>query len=256
MSRVALVTGGTRGIGLGIARELAAGGFDVILCGRRPASEIEPVLAELSAGGQRASYLRADIGSAQDRAELLVGIRETVGAVNVLVNNAGVAPSQRRDLLEATEDSFDRLISINLKGPYFLTQAIVRDMVDARSADPTFPGTVVFVTSVSATLASPERGEYCVSKAGLSMAAQLWAARLAQIGIPVYEVRPGVIRTDMTSGVTTKYDRLIAEGLVPQHRWGEPEDVGRAVAALARGDFPYSTGQVVMVDGGLTLGRL
>lgn len=255
-NRAALVTGGTRGIGLGIARELISGGFDVVLCGRRPPAEVEPVLAELRDGCQQVHYIPADLGSAQARAELLSGIHETVGTVNVLVNNAGVAPEQRRDLLEATEESFDRLISINLRGPYFLTQAVARDMVARRQADPTFQASIVFVTSVSATLASPERGEYCISKAGLSMAAQLWAVRLAELGIPVFEVRPGVIRTDMTAGVTDKYDQLISTGLIPQHRWGMPDDVGRAVAALARGDFPYSTGQVIMVDGGMTLGRL
>lgn len=256
MSRVALVTGGTRGIGLGIARELVAGGLDVVLCGRRPEADVAGVLAELRDSGQRATYIPADIGSAEARAELLSGIHETVGHVNVLVNNAGVAPAQRSDLLQAAEESFDRLISINLKGPYFLTQAIARDMIAAREADPTFLASIVFVTSVSATLASPERGEYCVSKAGLSMAAQLWAVRLAELGIPVFEVRPGVIRTDMTSGVTEKYDRLIGTGLIPQQRWGTPKDVGQAVSALVRGDFPYSTGQVIMVDGGMTLGRL
>jgi len=256
MSRVALVTGGTRGIGFGAAKALAAAGFDVVLCGRRPASEIEPALKELRETGRPATYLVADIGSAEDRASLVARLNGEVGPVNVLVNNAGVAPERRRDLLEATEESFDRLISINLKGPYFLTQAIAREMVAAREADPAFRAAIVFVTSVSSTLASVERGEYCVSKAGLSMAAQLWAVRLAEPGIPVYEVRPGVIRTDMTSGVTEKYDRLIKEGLIPQQRWGTPEDVGRAVAALARGDLGYSTGQVIMVDGGMTLGRL
>jgi 3-oxoacyl-[acyl-carrier protein] reductase len=256
MSQVALVTGGTRGIGYGIATELVAKGFDVVLCGRRPESDVAPALDKLRETGQRAVYIPADIGSQQARSELLAGIRETVGRVNVLVNNAGVAPAQRMDLLEATEESFDRLISINLRGPYFLTQAIAREMVAARETDPDFKATIVFVTSVSSTLASPERGEYCVSKAGLSMAAQLFAVRLAGAGIPVYEVRPGVIRTDMTSGVTEKYDRLISQGLIPQNRWGVPEDIGRAVVALAEGSFGYSTGQVIMVDGGMTLGRL
>jgi NAD(P)-dependent dehydrogenase (short-subunit alcohol dehydrogenase family) len=255
-ANTALVTGGTRGIGFGIATRLVADGFDVVVCGRRPAAEVAGALERLRAGGRRAVYIRADIGSAADRAALVDRVRDTVGAVNLLVNNAGVAPAQRTDLLEATEESFDRLISINLRGPHFLTLAVARDMLTAREADPEFAAAIVFVTSVSATLASVERGEYCVSKAGLAMAAQLWAVRLAGAGIGVYEVRPGVIRTDMTSGVTEKYDRLIAEGLIPQQRWGTPDDVGRAVAALARGDLPYSTGQVIMVDGGMTLGRL
>jgi 3-oxoacyl-[acyl-carrier protein] reductase len=252
MSPVALITGGTRGIGYGVARHLAADGFDVVLCGRRPASAVGAALDELRATGRSATYVRADIADAAGRATLV----ETAGRVNVLVNNAGVAPDRRRDLLEATAESFDRVLGINLRGPYLLTQAIARDMVSARAADPAFTATIVFVTSVSATVASVDRGEYCVAKAGLSMAAQLFAVRLAGCGIPVYEVRPGIVRTDMTGPVTDKYDRLIAEGLVPQGRWGTPGDVGRAVAALARGDLPYSTGQVLMVDGGMTLGRL
>ena len=256
MSQVALVTGGTRGIGYGIARELAAAGFDLVLCGRRPPAEVEPALAQLRDAGVRVVYLPADVGSATARYDLIAAVRETVGTVNVLVNNAGVAPIRRTDLLEATEESFDRVLAVNLRGPYFLTQAIARDMVAARQAAEDFRASIVFVTSVSATLASPERGEYCISKAGLSMAAQLWAVRLAEFGIAVHEVRPGVIRTDMTSAVTERFDRLIEQGLIPQGRWGTPQDVGRAVATLVRGELPYSTGQVIMVDGGMTLGRL
>ena len=162
----------------------------------------------------------------------------------------------RADLLEATEDSFEELLRANLQGPYFLTQAIARDQVEQRRVDPSFAAAIVFVTSVSAEMASPNRGEYCVSKAGLSMAARLFAARLAEHGIPVYEVRPGIIATDMTAGVRDVYDGRIAEGLVPDRRWGEPADVGRVVAALLRGDAPYATGTVVHVDGGLAIPRL
>jgi len=172
------------------------------------------------------------------------------------VNNAGVAPAARADLLDAGEESFERLVRTNLQGPYFLTQAVARWMIEQVRAGGGWSGCVVNVTSVSATVVSTNRGEYCVSKAGLAMAAQLWAVRLAEFAIPVYEVRPGIIRTDMTAGVADKYDRLIAEGLVPQGRWGTPEDVGRVVAALARGDAPYSTGAVLVVDGGLTIPRL
>jgi NAD(P)-dependent dehydrogenase (short-subunit alcohol dehydrogenase family) len=172
------------------------------------------------------------------------------------VNNAGVAPRERLDLLEATEESFERLLRVNLQGPYFLTQALARFMLEQRRADPAWTGCIVNVTSMSAVVASTNRGEYCVSKAGLAMASRLFAVRLAAEGIPVYEVRPGIIRTDMTAAVAEKYDRLIGEGLIPQGRWGLPEDVGRVVAALARGDAPYSTGSVVAVDGGLTLPRL
>lgn len=172
------------------------------------------------------------------------------------MNNAGVAPDVRADVLEASPESFDRLISINLRGPYFLTQAAAHWMVKQRQADPAFRGCVVNVSSVSATVVSVNRGDYCISKAGVAMATQLWAARLAEFGIDVFEVRPGVIATDMTSGVKEKYDALIAGGLTVEKRWGTPKDVGRAVAVLARGDLSYATGQVLLIDGGLTLPRL
>ena len=255
-NKAVLVTGGTRGIGLGIAKALAADGFDLALCGVREEVEVVPVLAELGASGAKARYFRADIGERVDRARLLSEVRESLGRLHVLVNNAGVAPQARVDLLEAGEESFERLVRVNLQGPYFLTQAVARWMLEQKRADGEWSGCVVNVTSVSATMVSTQRGEYCVSKAGLAMASQLWAARLAGDGIPVYEVRPGIIRTDMTAGVVEKYDRLIAEGLVPQGRWGTPEDIGRVAAALARGDAPYSTGAVIVVDGGLTLPRL
>jgi 3-oxoacyl-[acyl-carrier protein] reductase len=254
--RVALVTGGTRGIGLGIARALAASAFDLALCGRREEDSVEPVLEELRQAGSEASYHRADIGDAGARARLVTALRERPGRLHVLVNNAGVAPETRADLLDADEDSFDRLLRVNLKGPYFLTQAAARWMIEQRRRDEGWSGCIVNVTSVSATVASTNRGDYCVSKAGLAMASTLWALRLAEFGIPVYEVRPGIVRTDMTEQVKEKYDRLIAEGGVPQRRWGTPDDVGRVVAALARGDAPYSTGAVVLVDGGLTIPRL
>jgi NAD(P)-dependent dehydrogenase (short-subunit alcohol dehydrogenase family) len=254
--RVALVTGGTRGIGLGIARALAADGFDLALCGVRAEDEIASVVAGLQRGGTEVHYFRADVGESAERRRLVAGMRERLGRLHVLANNAGVAPRLRADLLEAGEESFERVVRVNLQGPYFLTQAVARWMLEQSRADPGWSGAIVFVTSTSAAMASTNRGEYCVSKAGLAMAAQLWAARLAGAGIPVYEVRPGIIRTDMTAPVAEKYDRLIGEGLVPQGRWGTPEDVGRVVAALARGDAPYSTGAIVTVDGGLTIPRL
>ena len=256
MKRVALVTGGTRGIGLGIARCLARDGFDLALCGLREPVEIDPVRDELTALGAGVSYFRADIADRQARAALVSGVRERLGRLHVLVNNAGIAPALRTDLLEASEESFERLLRTNLQGPYFLTQAVARFMLEQRGTDAGWSGCIVNVTSVSATMASPNRGEYCVSKAGLAMASQLWALRLAGDGIPVYEVRPGIIRTDMTAAVSEKYDALIAGGLVPQGRWGEAGDVGRVVASLARGDAPYSTGAVVVVDGGLGIPRL
>jgi len=256
MHPVALITGGTRGIGLGIARYLAQEGYALALNGVRPPEAVEGVLEELRESGVPVEYFQADISQPEQRQQLVQAVRERFGRLNVLVNNAGVAPQVRADILEAGEESFDRLIRVNLQAPYFLTQAVARWMIEQKQADPDFSACIVFVTSISATVASVNRGDYCISKAGLSMAAQLWAVRLAEFGIPVYEVRPGIIRTDMTAPVQERYDRLIAEGLTLQPRWGTPEDVGKAVAMLVRGDLPYSTGAVIMVDGGLTVPRL
>jgi 3-oxoacyl-[acyl-carrier protein] reductase len=255
--RVALVTGGTRGIGLGIARALASDGWSLVVGGARPESDVRNVLDELRQPGRKVHYVAADLSSADERGRLVAETRRhCAGAVNALVNNAGRAPRVRADLLEASEESFDEVMRTNLQGPYFLTQALARDQVERRRVDPAFRASIVFVTSVSAEMISINRGEYCVSKAGLSMAAKLFAVRLAPEGIPVYEIRPGVIASDMTAAVRDVYDRRIAEGLIPEHRWGEPDDVGRAVAALLRGDVPYATGTVLHVDGGLSLPRL
>jgi 3-oxoacyl-[acyl-carrier protein] reductase len=254
--RVALVTGGTRGIGLGVARSLAAEGFDLALCGLREAAQVEGALADLRSAGSDVRYFRADVASRADREALLAAVRSGFGRLHVLVNNAGVAPTVRADILEAGEESFDRLVGINLKGPYFLTQAVARYMLEQKEREAGFQGAIVFVTSVSAEAASTNRGDYCVSKAGLAMSARLFALRLAAASIPVYEVRPGIVHTDMTASVKDSYDRRIADGLVPQGRWGEPEDVGRVVAALARGDAAYATGAVIPVDGGFSIPRL
>jgi NAD(P)-dependent dehydrogenase (short-subunit alcohol dehydrogenase family) len=258
MRRVALVTGGARGIGLGVSLALAREGFDLAVCGTRPASEAGAALAELaSVSGREACYCRSDVSSAADRLALLEQVRARFGALHVLVNNAGVAPRVRADLLDATEESFERVMRINLQGPYFLTQAAARWMLEQRAADPAFAGCIVTIGSVSAEAASVNRGEYCLSKAGLAMMTRLFASRLGEAGIPVYEVRPGIIHSGMTDGVKAKYDAAIAETeLLIQKRWGEPEDVGRAVAMLARGELPYSTGQVIQVDGGLSVQRL
>lgn len=253
---VALVTGGSRGIGFGCAEHLAKAGFDLVINGMRPEESVADALKALQDLGARTAYARGDIGSKESRAGILAVVRESFGKLNVLVNNAGVAPKERLDILEASEESFDYVVGTNLKGAYFLTQGAARWMVEQKQADAAFQGAIINVSSISATVISVNRGEYCIAKAGLSMATQLFAVRLGEYGIPVYEVRPGVIKTDMTAGVTEKYDKLIAEGLCVTPRWGFPDDIGRAVSSLARGDFPYSTGQVIMVDGGLTLPRL
>ena len=249
--RTAVVTGGTRGIGLGIARALAADGWQLVVSGVRPAADVGGVLDELAALGGIAHYCASDIAVAADRARLVADSIDRFGRIDALVNNAGRAPTVRADILDAGEESFETLIRTNLQGPYFLTQQVARHMAERGPA-----AGIVFVTSVSAELASINRGDYCVSKAGLAMAARLFAVRLAPSAIPVFEVRPGVIATDMTARVKDVYDQRIADGLVPEGRWGTPADVGRVVAALLRGDAPYATGSVIHVDGGLALGRL
>jgi NAD(P)-dependent dehydrogenase (short-subunit alcohol dehydrogenase family) len=256
MTRTALVTGGTRGIGLGIAQALAQEGWHLALCGVRAEREVAATLEGLRRSGVDVAYFAADLSRAADRSRLVDDVRSQIAPINALVNNAGRAPRVRADILEASEDVFEEVIRTNLQGPYFLTQAIANDQLAARRRDPSFTASIVFVTSVSAEMASTNRGDYCISKAGLSMAARLFAARLAADDIPVYEVRPGIIATDMTAGVKEVYDRRIADGLIPQQRWGQPEDVGRVVAALVRGDAPYATGSVIHVDGGLSIPRL
>ena len=250
---IAIVTGGARGIGLGISRALAADGWDLGIAGIRDAKDVEGVLDGLRSHGGRVHYVCADISKNSDRARLVSEVRDTLGTPGALVNNAGIAPRVRADLLEATEHSFEELLRTNLQGPYFLTQLVANAMLTAAAAR---RRGIVFITSVSAEMASINRGDYCVSKAGLAMAAKLFALRLAEHQIPVYEIRPGIIATDMTAAVKDKYDQRIAGGLVPDARWGTPDDVGRAVAAVLRGDVPYATGSVVHVDGGLTIPRL
>ena len=256
MKRVALITGGARGIGFGIAQCLADEGFDLTVCGVREQDAAEQSLAELRRRGAEVLYVRADVGDADARGRLVDAARRRFGRLHVLVNNAGVAPKTRADILEATEASFEHVMRTNLQGPYFLTQACANWMIEQKRSDSDWQGCIVNISSVSATAASVQRGEYCISKAGIGMATRLWAARLGEFDISVFEVRPGVIQTDMTAGVREKYDKLLAEGLAIQRRWGTPEDVGKAVAALARGDLTYSTGQIIMVDGGMTTPRL
>lgn len=277
---VALVTGSSRGLGRGIALELAAAGFSVAvhyagneaaaretvdLCAAaaaRARTAVAPVPDSPPAGGRAASAprfraFRADLSDSAARNALAGEVFAAFGALDALVNNAGMGPRVRADLLSASEESFDELMATNVRGPYFLTREVARHWL-AGPRDTPLPGgrKIVFVTSISAVTASTSRGDYCMSKAALSMAAKLWAARLAPEGIPVYEVRPGIMLTDMTSGVKEKYDALIAQGVVPQGRWGTPEDTGKAVRALLEGAFPFSAGGIFDVDGGFHVSRL
>ena len=256
MNRVALITGGSRGIGFGIATQLAINGFDLAINGTRSENEVEDALKKLKDYGNDVIYCRGNISSATDRENILQQVERHYKKLNILVNNAGVAPKERKDILDATEESFDRVLFTNLKGPYFLTQKAANWMIAQKKDDPEFTASIINISSVSATVASVNRGEYCISKAGISMATQLFAVRLGEYDIPVFEVRPGIIETDMTSGVKEKYDKLIGDGICVQKRWGQPQDVGKVVASLAKGDFMYSTGQVILVDGGMTIPRL
>lgn len=256
MTGTALVTGGSRGIGLGIAKELARAGYNLAINGIRPEKAVRPVLEELKKTGTTVIYLRGNIAVKKDRQKIFDEAIAQFGNINVLVNNAGIAPRERKDILEATEEIYDEVMDINLKGPWFLTQLFARHMVNHKKEDPEFACCIINVSSVSAAMASVNRGEYCISKAGVAMATKLWAVRLGEFDIPVYEIRPGIIKTDMTAAVTEKYNQLFKEGLSIQKRWGLPEDVGRTALALAKGMLPYSTGQVLDVDGGMQIGRL
>ena len=250
---VALVTGARRGIGRAIAEALAGQGFDLAITD--VAEEADAALAALRELGAGALFLRTDVGDLAGHAATVAAVVERFGRVDCLVNNAGIASPVRGDLLELRPEHFDRVMAVNLRGPLFLTQAVARWML----ANPPADGrsrSIVNVSSVSAELASPERADYCLSKAGLAMLTRLLALRLAEAGIGVFEVRPGIVRTDMTSAAAERYDRLIADGLVPMRRWGEGRDVASAIAALAGGAFAFATGTVVQVDGGLSIHRL
>lgn len=254
--KIALVTGGGRGIGLGIALKLAEAGFTLAISGRRPLAQVQPALDRIRELSRDSIYVQADVLSRVDRERLLRTVEVSFGRLDVLVNNAGMAPRVRADILEAQEESFDELIATNLKGPYFLTQAVAAWMIRQHANDAGIHRSIINISSVSATVVSVNRGDYCISKAGIAMATRLWAVRLAKYGIGVYEVRPGIIETDMTAGVRDKYDALIEAGLLLEKRWGTPEDVGRAVRVLACGELSYATGAVLVVDGGLTLERM
>jgi NAD(P)-dependent dehydrogenase (short-subunit alcohol dehydrogenase family) len=260
---VALVTGGRRGIGKGIAVELARSGFDLAASyvGSRAeflSGEAASQFAqeEVEACGAAFLSIQADVSEAADRRRMIETVEKRYGRCDLLVNNAGVAPLNRVDLLEATEESFERVLKINLQGPYFLTQQVARWMIQQQSQHPHRRCRIVNIGSISAFTSSPIRGEYCVSKAGLGMMTALFADRLAEYGIGVFEIRPGIIATDMTAPVKEKYDKMIADGLLPMRRWGLPQDVALAVAAIAQGKLDYCTGQVINADGGFHLRRL
>jgi NAD(P)-dependent dehydrogenase (short-subunit alcohol dehydrogenase family) len=258
---VAFVTGAARGIGRGIAIELARSGCDVAGCDIRhdPGDRLQglsEVQARVEESGAAFLPVVGDIADLGMHQAMLDAVMRRFGAVDVLVNNAGVAPSVRLDILETTPESFDRVVGVNARGTFFLTQCFTRRLVEQARAGAAIRPAVVFVTSISVDTSSPSRAEYCISKAAASQAARVFADRLAEFGINVYEVRPGVIQTDMTAPVKEKYDALLAGGLAPQRRWGLPDDVGRAVAALVRGDFSYSTGMVIEISGGMNIRRL
>jgi NAD(P)-dependent dehydrogenase (short-subunit alcohol dehydrogenase family) len=255
-NRVALVTGSARGIGKGIALELARRGFDVAVNGVSMAENDPRALADYHDLPGRAIYIQASVGEREGRDRLVQRVRDEFGRIDLLINNAGIPVRKRADLLEATEESWDEVMTINLKGPYFLTQAAANWMIELQKSLEDYRPKIVTISSISAYTSSPPRGEYCISKAGLGMLTKLYADRLAEYDIGVFEVRPGVIRTDMTAPVQSKYDALIAEGLTPIKRWGTPGDVALAVAAIAEEYFPFSTGEVINVDGGFHLRRL
>jgi 3-oxoacyl-[acyl-carrier protein] reductase len=251
---VALVTGASRGIGRSVALELAALGFDLVI--NRAQEQPPAVLQEAGALGARCEFAPGSVAEVDVRRRLVALTRERFGRCDMLVNNAGAAPLQRTDILEAGEESFDRVLGINLKGPYFLTQLVANWMIEQRRQDPQRPLRIINIGSISAYTSSPARGEYCVSKAGVTMMTRLYADRLAEYDIGVFEISPGIIETDMTRAVKERYDRLIAQGLTPMRRWGTPTDVAKAVGAIAEGRLDFSTGTVINVDGGFHLRRL
>jgi 3-oxoacyl-[acyl-carrier protein] reductase len=255
-SGVAIVTGGTRGIGFGIATALARAGYDLAINGVRPEADAKDSLENLRSHGVNVIYCPGNIGDPADRKVIVEKTINHYKKIDVLVNNAGVAPKVRNELLSMTEEAFDYMMNINLKGSFFLTQEVAKRMVEEKIKDKSYNSCIINITSISAEMASTNRGEYCMAKAGLGMMTKLFAVALAEHNIPVYEIRPGIIETDMTSGVKQKYDNLISNGLTLEKRWGTPEDIGKIVAAIVKGDIPYSTGQVFNVDGGMGVRRL
>ena len=247
MKKVALVTGGARGIGFGIAKQLAGDNFDIAVFGTRAIEEVRENINQLESLGSDTLYIRGNIANPSECTACVEKVMEKYGKIDVLVNNSGVAPKERADILNTTEESLDYVFGINIKGTFFMSQAVARQMVKQSS------GILINISSISAYTSSVNRPEYCISKSAISMMTTLFADRLAAHGINVYEVRPGIIKTDMTASVTGKYDGLIAEGVFPISRWGYPEDVAKAVSVLASGMLLYSTGEVINVDGGFHL---
>jgi len=256
MNKTAFITGGTRGIGFGVALALGKAGFDLAVNGMRNEGEVTDALEELRNIGVNVAYFQGNVAVREDRQAMLDKILSHFGSVNVLVNNAGIAPRERADILHAKEEIWDEVMEINLKGSYFLTQLFANYFVKKKVENPLFEASIINISSISAFVASVNRGEYCISKAGIAMATKLWATRLGEYDIPVYEIQPGIIKTDMTAGVVEKYDKLFQEGISLQRRWGLPDDVGKVAAMLAQGNMPYATGQAIKVDGGLHIQRL
>jgi NAD(P)-dependent dehydrogenase (short-subunit alcohol dehydrogenase family) len=256
MNRVALVTGGSRGIGFGIAKKLAQEGIDLAINGVRSVEDAGGSLAELRAFGVRVEYLQGNIGTSEGRRGIVQGMRDTFGKIDILVNNAGVAPKVRSDVFEISEDDYDYVVDINQKGTFFLTQAIAKWMAEVKQANPERLFTIITITSVSAVMASIHRASYCMSKVAASMMSTVMAIKMAEFDIPVYEIRPGVIETDMIEAVRESYRKAVKSGFTLEQRMGMPEDIGKVAAALIRGDLPYSTGQIISVDGGMTVQRM
>jgi len=254
--RVALITGAARGIGNGIAVQLAKDGCAIAIMDIFDEDKITENLDKVKAAGTPVIYIKGDITKASDRKNVLDKILSEFGRIDILVNNAGVAPKVRADILETTEESFDFVIGVNLKGTYFLTQLVANEMIRELDSKDGIKPIIVNISSNSAYTSSTSRGEYCISKAGVSMITTLFADRLAEYGINVYEVRPGIIQTDMTAAVKEKYDKLIAEGITPIKRWGYPEDIANAVSVFCSGKLPFSTGEILNVDGGFHIRRL
>ncbi|WP_209403939.1 3-ketoacyl-ACP reductase [Pseudozobellia sp. WGM2] len=256
MNKNVLITGGSRGIGYGIAVELAKAGCNLAINGVRSEESVMEEMKALKIHGTQIVYCRGDVSSESDRNLIIKEALSHFEELHVLVNNAGVAPKERVDVLEMKPVSYDRVMDINLRGPFFLTQKFANLMIENKQKDVGFKGCIINISSVSATTASVMRGEYCVSKAGMGMMTKLFAARLGEYNLPVYEVRPGIIETDMTAQVLESYQKRAEEGLILQRRLGKPEDVGRAVQALIENKIPYATGQVIMIDGGMSIPTL